>query len=101
MANNNNVVPTLNNAQITRLLNLPGTHCPLGGGIMNDPAVLAGTGLSYERAAIVAHLNNHGTDPATGLPLTAAQQRLLPNPALKGLIEAVMASVAASMNAEA
>jgi hypothetical protein len=88
-------------ANIPFLLNIPGTHCPIGGGIMNDPAVLAGTGLSYERAAIVAHLRAHGTDPATGLPLSVREQRLLPNPALKGLIDAIMVTVAASVQPEA
>ena len=95
----NNVAIT--NAPIALLLNFPGTTCPIGGGIMNDPAVLVGSGVSYERATIVAHLNTHGTDPATGLPLNAEQQRLLPNPALKGVIDVIVASLAARINAEA
>ena len=92
---------SLNNIEIPVLLNLPGCTCPIGGVIMNDPAILVGTGLSYERAAIVAHLNAHGTDPATGLALSAEEQRLLPNPALKGLIDEIMANVAGRMYAEA
>ena len=90
-----------NNIHIALLLNFPGTHCPIGGGIMHDPAVLCGSGLSYERIAIEAHLLAHGTDPATGLPLTAEEQRLLPNPALKGLIGEIVANVVARVNAEA
>ena len=97
MANNQ----VIDNTPIARLLTFPGITCPIGGGIMNDPAVLACTGVSYERAAIVAHLNAHGTDPATGHPLSAEEQYLLPNPALKGVIDLIMDSVAARMNAEA
>ena len=90
----------INAAPIALLLAFPGTVCPIGGNTMNDPVVLAGTGLSYERAAIVAHFENHLTDPATGNPLDAAQRRLLPNPALKGVIDLIMASVTARVNAE-
>ncbi len=88
-------------ATIQFLLNVPGTHCPIGGGIMNNPAILAGTGVSYERTAIVAHLRAHGTDPVSGRPLSAREQRLLPNPALKGLIDAIMATVAVRVQPEA
>jgi hypothetical protein len=73
-----------------QLLNIPGIRCPISGLFMSDPAILAGTGLSYERASIVAHLAARGTDPESGDPLDAAQQRLLPNPALKALIDAVL-----------
>ena len=90
-----------NNVPLAQLLNFPGTICPIGGGVMNDPAILAGNGISYERARIVEHLNANGTDPATGLPLSAMDRRLLPNPALKGFIDALMASAVARMNAEA
>jgi hypothetical protein len=76
-----------------RLLRIPGTRCPIGGQFMRDPVVLAGTGLSYERAAIAMHLALYGTDPESRTPLTAQQQRLLPNPALKDLIDRIRAAV--------
>jgi hypothetical protein len=41
----------------------PGLTCPITGELMTDPAILVGTGMSYERSAIVAHLARHGTDP--------------------------------------
>jgi hypothetical protein len=49
----------------------------------------------------VAHFNTRLTYPSTGNPHDAAQRRLLPNPALKGMIDLIMASVTARVNAEA
>ena len=80
-----------NTTVLLNLLNIPGTRCPLTGDLMRDPAVLCASGLSYERAAISAHLLAHGTDPETGVVID--NHRLLPNPALKGLIDGIMASV--------
>ncbi len=88
-------------ANIQFLLNVPGTRCPIGGGIMNNPAILAGTGVSFERATIEAHLRAHGTDPVSGQRLSVREQRLLPNPALKGLIDAIMAAIVVRVQPEA
>jgi hypothetical protein len=87
MANPFNVVPD------HHLLNFPGLSCPISGRLMTDPAILAGTGMSYERSAIVAHLARYGTDPDSGDVLNASARRLLPNPALKGLIDLVMEQI--------
>ncbi len=84
MANPFNVVPD------NLLLNFPGLTCPITGRLMTDPAILVGTGMSYERSAIVAHLAQHGTDPDSGAALSAEQRRLLPNPSLKGMIDLVL-----------
>ena len=73
-----------------QILSIPELRCPLSNIFMSDPVILAATGLSYERANIVAHLATHGTDPESGMVLSLAQQRLLPNPALKALIDAVL-----------
>ena len=45
--------------------------------MMRDP-VLAANGMTYERVAIEAHLHEHGTDPSTGLPMSANVQSNLP-----------------------
>ena len=79
-----------NNITVAQLLAIPGTRCPIGGGFMRDPALLAGTGLSYERTAIATHLAVFGTDPETGVVLTVQEQRLFQNPALKGLIQDIL-----------
>ena len=64
--------------------------CPISKKVMFDPVVLAGTGLSYERDCIRAHLRASNTDPETGRVLDAKEQRLLPNPAMKALIWGVL-----------
>ena len=64
--------------------------CTLTGEIMRDPTILVETGLSYEKNAILNWINEHRTDPATGLPLT--NLRTVPNPGLRGLTDALRAS---------
>ena len=66
--------------------------CPLRGEIMQDPVILACSGVSYERSAIENWIECNATDPDSGEPLTDA--RLIENPCLRALIEAVV--VAAS-----
>jgi hypothetical protein len=62
-------------------------RCPITGNLTPDPVILAGTGLSYDRAAITAFFEANGfVDPATGDPLDESQRRLLPNPALAGMV---------------
>jgi hypothetical protein len=71
------------------LLHLPGIRCPITGSVMRDPKVLVANGVSYERSAITAHLRANGTNPETGELLDSSQRRLLPNRALKELIDAI------------
>jgi hypothetical protein len=81
-----------NGLQIQRLLNvLHASRCPILNRVMTDPAVLAATGVSYERTAIAQHLLDVGTDPSSGEQLTTEQMRLFPNPAMKALIVDVKA----------
>lgn len=76
------------------LHNIEGTKCPITFRFMADPVVLRGTGYSYERAAITAHLATEWTDPMTGRLLSFDEQLLIPNPALKGLIDRIRARIA-------
>jgi energy-coupling factor transporter ATP-binding protein EcfA2 len=63
----------------------PAEHiCPITLQVMRDP-VVAADGCSYERSAILQHLANHSTSPATGLALK--NKELFNNQALKTMIE--------------
>jgi hypothetical protein len=62
--------------------------CPISGEIMSDPVILVCSGVSYERAAIEAWIVERATDPGSGEPLRDA--RLIENPCLKALIEAII-----------
>ncbi len=75
------------------LLHLPGIRCLITGSVMRDPKLLVANGVSYERSAITAHLRDNGTNPETGELLDSSQRRLLPNPALKQLIDNIWMSV--------
>jgi len=57
--------------------------CPITLTIMSDP-VIAISGNTYEREAILEHLSKHKTDPLTNEPMTIADLR--PNRALKEVI---------------
>ncbi len=52
---------------------------------MEDPVILCGTGLSYERVNIERWIDVHGTDPISGAQLDAAGMRLIPNKALRDM----------------
>ena len=71
------------NPQILAAL-LPPITCPLSGEIMRDPVILCANGLSYERTEIERWIEENGTNPETGEPLT--DRRIVPNPALNHLI---------------
>ena len=59
--------------------------CPLTCKLFEDP-VIAPSGHTYERAAILEHLQKHGQkEPLTGQPL--APEQLTPNRAMKALVE--------------
>ena len=59
--------------------------CPLTGNLFEDP-VIAPSGHTYERAAILEHLQKQGgKDPITRQPLSVEQ--LTPNRAMKALVE--------------
>lgn len=66
-------------------------RCPISGEIMEDPVILACSGVSYERRELEAWIEENGTDPESGEPL--ADLRVLENPCLKSLIEAVVAGL--------
>jgi hypothetical protein len=55
---------------------------------MRDPVILTCSGLSYERCCIEEWIREVGTDPESGLPLY--DTRIMENPCLRGLIEAVV-----------
>ncbi len=80
------------------LLHLPGIRCPITGEVMRDPKLLVANGVSYEGTAITAHLRDNGTNPETGDLLDSSQRRILPNPALKELIDAIWTSIGATNN---
>lgn len=63
--------------------------CPLTQKVMEDPVVLAVDGASYERSAITEWLAANGTSPVTGQRLTGGDAALVPNRALKSLMEAI------------
>ena len=63
------------------------TRCPLTGQVMTDPVILVGTGYSFERSAIEAHLRDSGTDPMSHRPLTQEDRRLVRNPARLAVIQ--------------
>ena len=63
-------------------------RCPISGEIMQDPVILVCSGLSYERAVLEEWIRVNGTDPESGEPLQDV--RLIGNPCLKALIEAVV-----------
>ena len=74
--------------------------CALTRDVMREPAVVARTGRSYERAAIEAHVDAHGRDPvATGV--TLAREDVAPNRAMRETIERYVEREAARTNANA
>ena len=66
-------------------------RCPISGEIMEDPVILACSGVSYERSLLERWIEERGTDPETGEPLV--DRRVLENPCLKSLIGAVVAGL--------
>jgi len=60
--------------------------------VMRDP-VLCADGHSYERAAIAAWVDEHGTSPLTGAHVSS--EDLVPNHALRCIIAELMAAGAA------
>ena len=85
---------------IETIENIPGIRCPISGRIMNDPVIVAGTGVSYERDVISLHLNVHGSDPATGTPLNDSGRRLIQNTGLRGLIGEIVSCIRRRMGDE-
>ena len=74
--------------------------CALTRDVMREPAVVARTGRSYERAAIEAHVDAHGRDPvATGV--TLAREDVAPNRAMRETIERYVEREAARTRANA
>lgn len=65
--------------------NVPEFECPITREQMVDP-VIASDGFTYERDAISRWLSSRGTSPQTNAPL--ASRNLVPNRALKALIQA-------------
>ncbi|EKX48382.1 hypothetical protein GUITHDRAFT_136887 [Guillardia theta CCMP2712] len=72
--------------QIELMQNVPdGFRCPITQEVMRDPHIVAETGLSYEKSAIVQWLQDHNTDPLTNLRLKSKQ--IIPNHGLRATIE--------------
>ena len=59
--------------------------CPLTGNSLKDPVVLAQTGHTFEKGAIVTHLQTHDTCPVTNQTLLSKE--LTPNHALKAAMD--------------
>jgi hypothetical protein len=74
-----NFIPQQINALLVPFL------CPISRVLMEDPVILCGTGLSYERVNIERWIDVHGTDPISGAQLDAAGMRLIPNKALRDM----------------
>lgn len=60
-------------------------ECPITGEIMEDPVMLVATGQSYEKKAIEKWLEDHDTDPLSGVKLE--DKTLAPNIALRKLCQ--------------
>ena len=60
--------------------------CPITSECMRDPVIVAATGMTYEREAIVEWLSKHDIDPSTGVELGKNHQ-LVPNVLLRKMIE--------------
>ena len=74
----------------SHLVPVPGwMMCPLTHAILVDPVVCTGDGQTYERAAITQWLATSDASPVTGQLL--ASRDLLPNHALRSIIEATQA----------
>ena len=67
------------------------SRCPISGEIMQDPAILACSGVSYERRVLETWIADNGTDPRTGEPLT--DWRVLENKCLRSLIARIVSSL--------
>jgi len=63
----------------------PSFICPISTEIMTDPVILVETGTTYDRIYIQEWLQNHDSDPSTGLKLNSKE--ILPVLALKNAIE--------------
>ena len=62
--------------------------CPLTGMVMEDPVILASSGWSYERSAIVEWLEKYGTEPRTGAVLGGgSERRVIENVQLREFIQ--------------
>ncbi|KAJ1484601.1 hypothetical protein T484DRAFT_1894077 [Baffinella frigidus] len=73
-------------AEKERLLSVPDSfRCPITQEVMTDPVMVAETGHTYERAAILRWLQTNSTDPKTNVPLQTKQ--LVPNHGLRATIE--------------
>ena len=71
-------------------------RCPITLELMEDPTILAQSGISYERAALEAALARRpGVCPASGRTF-AGPPSLTPNHALRGLIQDARAAVASA-----
>jgi hypothetical protein len=60
--------------------------CPITTECMQDPVIVAATGMTYEREAIVEWLSKHDTDPSTGVKLGENKQ-LVPNVIARKMID--------------
>lgn len=74
----------------------PGTPewvlCPLTKSVMKDPVVMQ-DGNTYERAAILMWLEEHGTSPTTGEPLS--KENPVPNHSLRSIIDSMFPGITA------
>lgn len=61
--------------------------CSITFDVMKDPVILAGTGHTYERAAIEEWLATSGKDPITSKVLKKNDRTLIPNHAIRTAIE--------------
>ena len=61
-------------------------RCPITQEVMRDPVLCEADGQTYERAAITAWLQQHGTSFVSGAP--AQTSNLIPNYTLRSIIEA-------------
>ena len=62
--------------------------CPITHDVPRDPHILVGDGHTYEKDNIARWLQSHDTSPMSGLKLTHAQQHLVPNYAVREMIQA-------------
>ena len=63
-------------------------RCPITQEVPSDPHMLVGDGQTYDKKDIARWLQTHDTSPMSGLKLNLTQQHLVPNYAVRDIIQA-------------
>ena len=77
----------------------PSFYCPITHDVMADPVMLAETGQTFERAAILSWLQANQRCPLTNVQLQQSPPLIVPNFAMRSTIEEIQRSVKAAVDA--